>query len=158
MHALILSAFLSAGADAEPLTPPKGPPPQLSFLEAKDGKVTRRVTELVPIAKEEEYTVLVGGVPEKRKRVVTMTMAVQRVVELSLAKATITTAGGKKLKEADALKRLAGGAIAVLSGDGRPVDAAYLRALKPDTLVIVMPATVPMPLPEKKLPEKPRGR
>jgi hypothetical protein len=152
MHTLILSALLSAGADPEPITPPKGPPPQMSFLEAKGGKVTRTRIVVVPVTFAVKEKVVEGGVAKEVAKYVTKLETIQERSIVSLAKATITTAGGKKLTEADALKRLAGGAAVVLSDDGIPIEKAYLRAFKPDTLVIVIPPSDP--LIEKKVPDK----
>ena len=77
------------------------------------------------------------------------------IAALALA-LTVTTADGKKVEKEDALKKLAGGAVVVVSADGKPVSPAFLKVFKDDTLVLSSPELVgpatgarpqPVPLP-----------
>jgi hypothetical protein len=65
-------------------------------------------------------------------------------VELSEVKdLTVTTAGGREVERAAALKQLAAGGVVVASSDGRKVDPRYLKLFRDDVLVLVSPELVP---------------
>lgn len=53
---------------------------------------------------------------------------------------------GKRVSNADALKRLAAGGMVLVAGDNRPPDETYLKAFKDDVLVLVGPELV-LPVP-----------
>jgi hypothetical protein len=60
------------------------------------------------------------------------------MVELFDLKAlVITTAGGTKVGLKDARQKIAGGAIVVVSGDGKAVSSEFSKVFKDDTLVLV---------------------
>jgi len=136
MLALLLTA-LAIGADVEPAT--TGPPPLFVNASLKDDRLVSRktVTEHVPQTRTEEVNV--NGKIEKRT--VTVLVPVMKVVEQAwdLKKATIKTAGGKKL-DLDALKKLMDKPRAVIvSSDGKAVPESYLKLLDKDAIVIVAP-------------------
>jgi hypothetical protein len=54
----------------------------------------------------------------------------------------VTTAGGKPVELKEALEKLKDGGIVVMTSDGKPVDVAFLRVLKDDTLVLTSPELV----------------
>jgi hypothetical protein len=64
-------------------------------------------------------------------------------VELSEVKdLKVMTAGGKAVEIKEALEKLKDGGIVVMTSDGKPVDVAFLRVLKDDTLVFTSPELV----------------
>jgi hypothetical protein len=99
-------------------------------------------------------SVIVRFVAEERIRKVERDGTVEEVTEtvskpvyeeriagtFALAAVDIHEAGGRKLGGDEALKRLAQGSVVVVSADGQPVAAEYLRCLAKETVVIVPPA------------------
>jgi len=145
MTAVVLTALLLAGPDPEPATPPKGPPPVMAYLKADGGRVARFVNEQVMVQVVEKVKEVVGGKEIFKDVVRTKAVPVSRMMLFPADGAAYSTAGGKKLDDAEGRKRLAAGVMAALSSDGKPVDKAYLKAMKPDTLVVVpgrLPADV----------------
>ena len=173
----MLTSFVLSMTLAAPLpapTPPvaTGPLPRLMELKANaDGKVMVTVirTELVkiPVAQGNAINPNGGAAPAVLTREVRRT--VHKTVELNEVKdLTITTADGKKVDTADAMKKLASGAVVVISTDGKPVSPNYLKLFKDDVLVLVSPELsgvqqvrpggvrpVPFPLPPQVLPAQP---
>jgi hypothetical protein len=67
----------------------------------------------------------------------------KRVV--ALAKDSVYDAAGKKVSAEEALKRLKVGDTVLVAT--QPVDALYLRVIRPTTLILISPNTSPLPLP-----------
>jgi hypothetical protein len=65
---------------------------------------------------------------------------------VKLAKASVSDAGGNKLAGKALWARLKKGDTVLLSADGQAVDPAYLRALQPSTLVLVLPPVPGVPV------------
>jgi hypothetical protein len=154
MLSLLLSTFLIAGADPDPVVLPKGPAPSILV-----GKIDRAgnlvsqvvVTEFVPVT--EEYVVDVMGRKEVRNRTVNRPVMKTVMQTRDLSKATATTARGIKIDPADLARRLEKPGLVVLSADGKPVEAGYLSLFKDDTIVIVVPP-VAAPIPGKVIEKK----
>jgi len=144
MLVILLSALAVAADDVEPPVQ-KSVAPRLVLVALKGDQLVHRavVTVSVPVSKAVE--VEMNG--KKVTRVVTEYVQEQRTVELAwdAKKATITTAGGKKIDFDDLKKRLPKPRMVVVSGDGKAVDDAYLKLLDKDAIVIV---------PEKPNPDK----
>jgi hypothetical protein len=149
-----LSPALAAPVPEAPPVP-VGAPPQLTVVSMpRKGQLV--VQELVPVVREEARLkeVVVDGVKRvvAYKVAVTSRVPVQRSIEVRGL--TATTADGKAVAEADLLRRLARPTVVAQSADGGPVAPAYLRALRPDTLVlrferpVVAPEKFPVPLPK----------
>src|SRR4051794_34660511 len=102
MQLLLIAAALSAGADAEPDTLPKGPPPSVAVIAATDMHVTHVSYRAVPVIIEEKVAVVVGGKAEERTVRRMLTQMVPFTVRHALKDVKATTAGGKKL-DADAV-------------------------------------------------------
>lgn len=152
-------ALLAGGAgavpvpDDKPVAPPKGPPPGLVVVSRVDAgrqqfDVVETVTRNQVVQVEREM--IVNGM--RVRFVVTETVPVQeqRVVRRSLKGSRASTADGKPLTAAEAVRRLAPGSVVLYSTDGNPVDPAYLRVVQPETVVLVPPrppAGPPMPGP-----------
>jgi hypothetical protein len=134
MFALLLTA-LAVGADVEPAT--KGEPPLFVNGSVKDDKLVSR--KAVIVYKTETRFEEVNENGKIVKRAVTVQVPVMQMVELAwdLKKATIKTAGGKKL-DLDALKKLLDKPrVVIVSSDNKAVGDAYLKLLDKEAIVIV---------------------
>lgn len=158
---LVASLLFCPAADSEPKVKlPTGAPPTMMVLQVKgDNLVCERVVQ-VPVQVAVKEKVKIDG-KEVEQVVVKMVLKEEKITATYVLKgATFQTADGKKIDLADAKKKLASPKLVVISGDGKPVDAGYLAALKSDTLVAVVPtmgigvptvpgvgAPAPMPVP-----------
>jgi hypothetical protein len=150
MQTLLLVVSLIARADAEPDSLPKGPPPRVAVVSARDlrhGAIGReRMLEPVMI----EVVVVKGGrkvaQAETRMVVRTATHDVERWAE----GLKVTTAGGRKLETDEVAVLLNRPRLVLISSDGKPVDPAYLKLYKPGTPVIVLPAGTRVPVARPK--------
>jgi len=134
MFAIVLGV-LCVAADAEPSASKEAPRLVLMKLEGDHLIYHTTVATVTPVQK----TIEVDDHGKKVTRIVTeyVTQMQQVTVKMDPKRATITTAGGKAL-DLDALKkRLAKPQVVVLSGDGKPIDGAYLKVFDKDAIVIV---------------------
>jgi hypothetical protein len=140
LSSMLIATFLLTGADPEPDSIPKGPAPKL--MAVKGGGETMMVTETVqvPVTVSKKMIVEEGG--KKVEKVVTETIMVaqMRSMMISFKGAKGRTAGGKKLDADEVVKLLARPQVIAVSADGKPIDPAYLRLLKSDTLVVELAA------------------
>lgn len=172
LTSFVLSMALAAPVPAPAAPVASGPVPKLLELKANaDGKVTVTVarTEMVKVTVAQGNAINPNGgaAPAVVTRDVPVTKMV--VVELGDVKdLKVTTADGKKVETADAVKALKGGAVVVVSADGRPVSPNFLKLFKDDVLVLASPeltaatgvGTKPFPggirpLPVDRLPPQP---
>ncbi len=95
---------------------------------------TRDVIVKVPVSKE------VDGVT--KIETIETTQKVQDLVPTpyDAVKPVVTTAEGKAVAADSAKARLAAGEIVLVSTNGKPVDGAFLKLVKPETLVMVSDA------------------
>ncbi len=93
------------------------------------------VNQAVPVTKE--IVIEMDGV--KRKSVVTelQLRTVKRQSSRSFKECKFTTAEGKILTADQASKLAPGGTLVIIASWGEKVDPAYLKILKPDTLVVL---------------------
>lgn len=138
---LLISSLVAADVDAEPAT--KGPAPVILTASVKGDQLVSRFdrTRSVPVR-------TVQKVNKDGKEVLVEVETYQTFVETleevqDVTKATFSTAGGKRLTLDEARKRLGKRQHVIVSSDGRPVDASYLRLFDRDVLVIVAPRTQP---------------
>jgi hypothetical protein len=138
---LTLLVVPSRGQDATKL--PTGAAPSIFAVAGVDReKGTYTVNQTVPVTEAyvTEKTVIVGGMEQKVKgvanRIVYKTVMVSRL----LKGLEFYNLKGEKLKDDEATKRFVPGAVVLLSADGNKVDPAYLRIVKDDTLIVVIPA------------------
>jgi len=134
MFAIVLCA-LAVSADPEPAVPKE--PPMMVLVTLRGDQLVNRttVTAYKAVQVKEKY----DNNGKTEERVVTKYVAETQVIERAwdLTKVTVTTAGGKKL-DADAVKkRLTKPQVVIVSGNGKPIDEAYLKVLDKDALVIV---------------------
>jgi hypothetical protein len=150
----MLASFVLTMAIAAPVPAPtapvaSGPAPRLLELKANaDGKITVTVTrtEMVKVPVAQGNAINPGGAAPA---VVTREVAVKKtmIVELGDVKdLKITTADGKKVETADAMKQLKAGATVVVSTDGKPVSPNFLKLFKDDVLVLSSPELVGGPV------------
>jgi hypothetical protein len=136
--ALTLSLALGAPVPADAPTAPTGPAPQVVELKPDaNGKV------MVTVTRMEQVNVGVGNaIAPAGGAPAVITRQIQRMMQVELGAVkdlAVTTAGGKKVDKADALKRVEKGGVVVVSTDGNPVSPAYLKVFKDDTLVLASP-------------------
>jgi hypothetical protein len=144
----MLTAFVMSMAVAAPVPPPAppvatGPAPRILELKAgNNGKVMIAVTRMEKVqVGAVGVAVAPGGAAPPA--VITREVPVSKTVELSEVKdLTVTTADGKKVELADALKRLEKGGVVVVSSDGKPVSPNFLKLFKDDVLVLTSPDLV----------------
>jgi hypothetical protein len=123
---------------------PKGPPPifkVVTSVDAAKGQIQFKetVTKVVPVQKE--IDVNVNG--QIMKQVITEYVSVleERSYVVEVANARVITPDGKKIANDDIWKRVKAKNVVVLSANGDTPAAEYLRALHPETVVII-PAPV----------------
>ena len=149
LTSFVLSMALAAPVPAPAAPVASGPVPRLLELKANaDGKVTVTVarTEMVKVTVAQGNAINPNGgaAPAVVTRDVPVTKMV--VVELGDVKdLKVTTADGKKVETADAVKALKGGAVVVVSADGKPVSPNFLKLFKDDVLVLASPELTAAP-------------
>jgi len=134
---VILLSALAVAADVEPAA--KAEPPRILTASVKDGKLVSRLRQNVVVPVTTAQKVRKGDTEEVVY--VTSYRRETRTIDLAfdLKKATMRTAGGKKL-DLDALKKkLDKPQPVVVSADGREVDESYLKLFDKDVIVIVVP-------------------
>lgn len=140
----LLLAALAAAAPVPKASPP-GPAPYLLSLAATDGAVTVGVfrTEKIKV-RATELKAGPNGQPVPTEVEKEFDQKVYKTVPLGeLKDLKITTADGKEVKLADAVKKIADGGLVVASADGKAVDAKYLKVFKDDVLVLASPELAP---------------
>jgi hypothetical protein len=98
-------------------------------------RVNRSVAEVVPVTRREVR----GGLVVEVTSYVTVYRTVSAEVEHELKGVKAFEAGGKKVETSALPKLLARPTVVAVSADGRAVAAAYLRLLRPESLVLVLP-------------------
>jgi len=145
MFALLFATFLTADVPVpvEPQPVAAKPAPRIITASVDGDKLMTQaqVYEQVPVTVEKE--VIRNGKKEKIQVTEYIKRAKTVKQSIDLKKATITTAGGKKLTLDDLKKPLAKPAPVVISSDGKAVDPSYLKILDKDTIVIVIGAEEP---------------
>ncbi|MCI0702691.1 MAG: hypothetical protein L0241_16550 [Planctomycetia bacterium] len=140
----MLTSFVLSMALAAPVPAPAppmatGPAPRILELKAdNNGKI------MVAVTRMQKVQIGVGGAVNPGggapPAVITREVPVTKMVELKDVKdLTVTTADGKKMDTADALKKLEKGGIVVVSSNGKPVSPNFLKLFKDDVLVLVSP-------------------
>jgi riboflavin biosynthesis pyrimidine reductase len=143
--------MLTSVAFAFALCAPAAPVPKDAPKTAVAG-VAPRIVELKPnnegkIVVQVRRTETVKALPlpagANAPRAVERTVNRIAQVELSEVKdLKVMTAGGKSVELKEALEKLKDGGIVVMTNDGKPVDVAFLRVLKDDTLVFTSPELI----------------
>ena len=150
-HADFVRTLDGAGgsrADGTPVPATTGPLPRLMEVKANaDGKIMVTVmrTEMQKVQVGVGVAVPPGGGAAPPPAVVTRTIPVTKHMTVDLSEVKdlkITTADGKKIDVADAVKKLKAGGVVVVSADGKPVNPNYLKLFKDDVLVLSSPELV----------------
>ncbi|WP_439631906.1 hypothetical protein [Gemmata sp.] len=143
--ALTLSLALAAPVPAPTAPVPTGAAPRVVEMKADaSGKVMVTITrmEKVQIAVGAAIAPIGGGNAPPPAQLV-REMPVTKAVELGEVKDLVfTQADGMKVEAEVAMKKLAGGAVVVMTSDGKAVSPAFLKVFKDDTLVLVSPEFV----------------
>lgn len=138
---IALLGDVSRAQDATKL--PAGPAPSIFVVAGVDRTAgTYTVTQIVPVqeAYVVEKTVIVGGMEQKVKQTATRIVHKTVLVSRSLKGLEFYNVKGEKLMDEEAMKRFVAGAVVLLSADGNKVDPAYLRIVKDDALIVVLPS------------------
>lgn len=144
--ALTLSLALAAPVPATPAPVPTGAAPRVVELKADaSGKVMVTVTrtEKVQIGVAPAIAPAPGNNGAVPPVQAVREVSVSKTVELGEVKdLVITQADGMKVEADVAMKKLAEGAVVVMTSDGKAVSPAFLKVFKDDTLVLVSPEFV----------------
>jgi hypothetical protein len=158
----IAAALTAPAAPIRPETQPPGPAPIVLELKAgPDGKVRLTVirTEKVKAGAGGGADIIIGvgnarplpapvPAPDGDPNGEPKEIAVQRAVQVEfgdLKDLVVSTADGKDVSKADALKKLSDGLVVIGSSDGKKVDPKFLKLFRDDTLVLVSPDFINFP-------------
>ena len=140
LSAVLLTPAAPKPKDASPN--PTGPAPQVLYFAALNvtaaanvpaGNAADRPINLITYTNRKvEYQTVVNGQKVKKE----MDQRVPTSKPLGGRDETFTTADGSKLTSEEAIRRLKGGAVALVSTDGKPVDSGWIRVLPKDTILI----------------------
>jgi hypothetical protein len=161
----ILTMFLLLASHAAAQPAPSGVP-IFKIVDSTDkakGQITFLETVTRAVPERKDVAVNIDGM--QVIKIVTSYVFVyeQRTTTIDAAKSRFITPDGKQLPIDEVWKRLKKDTVVVVSGDDTAPAQAYLRALSPDTLVIisrrpeaiVAPAAQPKAVP--KLPPPPKN-
>lgn len=124
------------------------PPPALklvSGIEKEKGEVTLLTTviKFVPVTVERE--VIVNGMKMKITVTEYTNVSEQRQEIVKITDGRVITPDGKQLPLDDVWKRLTKNTVIAVSIDGNTPAQTYLRALSPNTLILIPGPPAPMP-------------
>lgn len=158
---LVLCLFaVGLSADADDFAYPKSAPPELGVAHSAvvDGKLEILLVQQRPV--QETITVPVKVFQDGQETTRTETRTVTKwVCEMKLARwdaarGKALGADGKPIAAAELAGRLKKGDT-ILVGLGDSVDSAWLKALKPETVILLTPEPKGMPLPNVGAPPPP---
>jgi hypothetical protein len=144
LTSLLLILVPAPAADEQPF----GAAPTLQFMEWKNGTIEQTVTVSKTVPIETTETVTMNG-----RAVVQKVVKLQRVLEthkqaIDPKEAEIYDLDGKKVDDAVWQKALAHGAIVLVAGDRELPHAAFRKAIKEGTLVVVLKPQPKIPAPK----------
>ncbi|MFO0823591.1 MAG: hypothetical protein U0792_10830 [Gemmataceae bacterium] len=139
--ALTLSVALAAPVPVQSAPIPAGVAPRVMELKADaSGKVMIAVTRMEKVQVGVGAAIAPAGGGAVPPAQIMREIPVTKMVELAEVKdLAFTTADGKKVDKDEAMKKLAGGAVVVVTSDGKAVSPTFLKVFKDDTLVLVSP-------------------
>lgn len=117
-----------------------GLPPSFKMVanvDQKKGQVFIQETVYKAVPVMVQRAVIVNGKQEIVTETRTEMVAEQRVVVIDMAISRVITPDEKQLALDDVWKKVKSNSVIVMSADGKTPGAAYLRALNPETLVII---------------------
>lgn len=145
---MVLFFMQNLNAQVQKAAPPSPPKATYAKAEKKEGKVLVYYNEFEQVWADEKYTFTPpgGGAAKEGIRKVMKTVTVSKVVNLADNKhATFIDASGKKLTEEDLLNRLKESSPIFIFD--RKAEDFYLKAIKPDTVILVFGAVAPKEVP-----------
>ncbi len=139
---------------------PRGVAPRfvVASLDAAGNLLLKElVIKYVPVQRVVEVNQ--GGVIQRRVETVTVPRYEQTLRQVAPRDYQVYGTDGKKIDPKTLARRLKTETVIVLSGDGRPVDPAYLKFFKDGTPVFVVtpggrPEVVPQPRPRDRVEDK----
>jgi hypothetical protein len=143
LAAMVLALLTGPGRGQDATKVPSGPAPSIFAVAEVDRTagtytVNQAVTVQVPVSTEK--TIIVGGM-EKKVAVTSLKTEYRTEIRRHTLKGLeFYNVKGEKLKDDEAMKRFVPGAVVLLSADGKKVDPAYLRIVKDDALIVVLPS------------------
>jgi hypothetical protein len=137
---IVVLLFSPAPVPASKEDKPTGPSPVIVSAQVdKEGRLVCFVDSIEYRPETRTAQVNVAGKLEQRNYTV-MVPVMTKSRTHSLDKATIAQVGGGKVDRKELAKLLEKPTLVVMSADGKPVDPAYLKVLRKNTLVIVVPS------------------
>jgi hypothetical protein len=146
MTSLLTAVLIMVPAPAEGA--PSGAPPTLQFVKFDDKGVFRQtvtLTRYVPVQKT--VTVNVNGQLQTQTVTEVVPQQVQQEQVMNAKDFDIYDQDGKLVDESTWKKALAPGGVVLLAGDGKVPHPAYVKAVKPGTLILVGKLPRPMGVP-----------
>jgi hypothetical protein len=140
----VLAVALLGGAVPSQDKPhlPKGPQPRQVLATAglaEGGVIVFKFSSVDCVVQLEETKVVVGGKEVTRRHMKMVPVTRQGEQRVKSADIQAATAGGKKVDAKELPKLLKKATAVLISADGKKVDPFYLKVLKEDTLVLVLP-------------------
>jgi hypothetical protein len=156
MPALLAAILIMVPAPVEGT--PSGAPPTLQYVKFDDKGVFRQTvsaTQYVPVQKT--ITVNVNGQLQTQTITEVVPQTIQREQVMDAKNFDIYDQDGKLVDESIWKKALAPGGVVLLAGDGKMPHPAYVKTVKPGTLIFVgklprpmgVPPVVPVPVPKQ---------
>lgn len=152
LHALFTLALVPLPVDSkDAVRLPNTPQPSFVVVRAVEGSeitVLQFFNVVVPITVQKN--VVVNGKVETVTEIAYRQESRISERKFDLTRTPVYNGAGKKLSSADARKQFKIGDTVLLSENGQPVDPIYLRAIRRETLIFVMPQAGIGPVPPKK--------
>jgi hypothetical protein len=146
MFLAIVLCVLSA-VDASQAQAPKGSAPSFKIVsktESAKGLIEFREITYTPVTVSVVRKVVKNGQEVAETVNETRTIPQEQFVNIDATTSRIVTPNGKQLPIDEVWKRVKANSVVVVSGDGNMPDAAYLRVLSAETIVIIpAPPKVP---------------
>jgi hypothetical protein len=140
LSATLVAAQPGAGTDFPPAFK------MVTNVDQKKGQVIilETVHKAVPVLVER--IVVVNGKEERVTETRNEMVSEQRMIAIDMSNSRVITPDGKQLTLDDVWKKMKAKSVIVMSANGDTPAAVYLRALNPETLIVIPGA----PLPPKK--------
>jgi hypothetical protein len=119
------------------------------------GEIIMRESVIRTVFVEKAIVEIVNGQMVTRTVRETVPVSEERLVTMQLANARVISADGKQMPIDEVWKKLKANTVVAVAGANNTPGQAYLRALNPETLVIIAPVVTSSPMvvvPPQKLP------
>lgn len=147
----ILTFFFISSCIAVGQPEPTGTPPLLkvvSKVEKEKGEIALLTTVMKFVPTQVEKEVVVNGIKMKVTATEYVAVAETRQEVVRVSDGRVITPNGKQLPLDEVWKRLKKDTVVAVSLDGNTPSQAYLRALNPNTLILISGPSRNAPLPK----------